>query len=127
MHSAKWIRALAAIAVPWNAIGIIIFLSDVGVIAGGGPPPGGIEAPLAIKVCFGVGTIAGVFGSAALALLRKWSRPLLWISLFALLVDWGWVFAFSGAASIPIGVAVLSIAILLVTLAEMARRRSLLA
>lgn len=126
MHAEKWIRALAAIAVPWNAIGIMIFLSDIGIVSGGGPPPGGIEAPLAIKVCFGVGTIAGIVGSVALALLRKWSRPLLWISLIALLVDWGWVFGFSGAASIPIGVAVISIAILLVTLAEWARRRSLL-
>jgi hypothetical protein len=127
MHIARSIRILAAIAVPWNAIGFIIFLSDIGVIAGGGPPAGGIEAPFVIKVCFAVGTVAGLVGSAGLALLRKVSRPLLWISLFALVVDWGWVFGFSGAASIPIGVAVLAIAVLLVVLVEVAHRRSLLA
>lgn len=126
MKAGVWIRVFAALAVPWNAIGMAIFLSDVGLIAGGGPPPGGLEAPLAIKIAFGIGTIAGLLGSAGLAMLRSWSRPVLWISLLALAIDWGWVFGFSGAASIPIGVAVLVVAVLLVACSELANRRLLL-
>lgn len=126
MRIAGWIRTIAALAVPWNAIGIMIFLSDIGVIAGGGPPPGGLEAPAAIKIAFGIGTMAAIAGSLGLLFLRKWSRALLWLSLVALVIDWGWVFAFSGAASIPIGAAVLCVAVLLAGCSEFACRRSLL-
>lgn len=126
MSARRRIQALATMAVPWNILGVVMFLAEVGALPGGGPPPGGAELPAAIKVCFGIGAVTGLAGAMGLALLRRWARPALWVSLTGLLIDWTWVFGFSGAASILIGVAVLSVAALLVVLAELAVRGALL-
>ncbi|HYW51304.1 MAG TPA: hypothetical protein VE861_11900 [Gemmatimonadaceae bacterium] len=122
----RWIRIIAGIAVPWNLIGVGMFLSHVGLLGAGGTPPGGAEMPALVTVAYGIGTITGLVGSIGLAMLRRWSRMVLWVSAVALIIDWGWVLGVSGAGNVAIGGTVLFVAGLLVVLAEMAERRSLL-
>jgi hypothetical protein len=54
---------------------------------------------------------------------RRWSRPLLWLALVALVIDFGWVFFGSGAGVQPLGVVVLMIALALALLGDSAARR----
>ena len=124
MPASRVIRSIGAVAVAWNAFGVFSYLQHVGVIGTGGPPPGGARMPAAVTGAFAVAVFAGLIGSIGLALLRRWARPVLWLSLGGTLIDWGWVFRYSGAASLPIGTSVVIVAIVLVLLAESAHRRS---
>jgi hypothetical protein len=122
MPATRTIRAVGAVAIPWNAIGVTSYLAHVGVIGSGGPPPGGADMPAAVVGAFAICTFGGLVASVGLALLRRWARPLFWIALVATVIDWGWVLLYSGAASVPLGVAVLVIALLLALLGESAHR-----
>lgn len=124
MPATRTVRAIGAVAVPWNAIGVASYLAHVGVIGSGGPPPGGAQMPAAVVGAFAICTFGGLIGAFGLALLRRWARPLLWVAFVATVIDWGWVLLYSGAASVPIGVAVLVIALLLALLGESAHRAS---
>ena len=122
MASAATIRFIAALAVLWQLIGVVSYLSYVGLIAAG-PAEGELDMPALIHTCYAIGVFAGLLGSAALAFLRWWARPLLWLSLIALLVDWGWVLTSTDDGTFAVGLTVLVVAIGLVVLAEKARRR----
>ena len=128
----RWFTAVALLAIVWNAFGVSMYLSSVGVF--GDPMSGLTEAeraaalsiPAAITGAFAVGTFAGLVGSGGLFLRRSWAQPLLILSMVALLVLEGWIIFFSGALEI-FGLAVPLIvsagAVLLVWLATHARQR----
>ena len=126
MLSKGLVRGIGAAALLWNAIGVANYLAYVGAIGGGAPPAGGTEMPAYVTAAFAIGVFAGLAGAAGLALLKRWARPLLWLSLVGLLVDWAWVFAYSDAASLAIGGSVLVVGVGLVILVEAAQRRALL-
>lgn len=119
----RWIRIVGAIAVPWNLIGLGTFLADTGLFGPSAVAPGVAAMPMLVFVAYGVSCITGVVGSVGLALLRRWSRALLWISAIAAVIDWGWVLAYAKGASVPLAVMVLVGAALMVALSEMATRR----
>lgn len=106
-----WFRIAALVALVWNAFGVVMFLSAIGVF--GDPTAGLSEAertiagsiPGWIMAAFGVGTFTGLAGSLGLLLGRRWAWPLLLISLVALLVLEGYILFFSGAAAVS-GVAI---------------------
>ncbi len=123
----RWIRIVGAVAVLWNLIGLGTFLADAGVFGPGAVSPGVAAMPMFVFVAYGVSCITGVVGSVGLALLRRWSRGLLWLSAVAVVIDWGWVLGVGTGGSLPLGVTVLVGAALLVLLAEMAARRGWLA
>lgn len=123
MANSRWVRIVGVFALLWNTVGVFNYLAHVGMVGGVGPPPGGAEMPAAITACFAVGVFAGVAGSIGLALLAGWARPLLWLSWLGTVIDWIWVFGWSGAASIPLGVTVVVIATLLALIGEFALRR----
>jgi hypothetical protein len=83
--------------------------------------------PILVFVAYGVACVTGVVGSVGLALLRRWSRALLWISAVATVIDWGWVLCYPSDPPVPLGVAVLFGAALFVLLSEMVKRRGWLA
>jgi hypothetical protein len=127
-----WFRAVALLAVVWNAFGVAMYLSSVGVF--GDPMAGLSEAeraavssiPIWITCAFAIGTFAGLIGSLGLVFLKAWARPVLIVSLIALLLLEGWIVFLSGARetfglAVPISVSVG--AILLVWLASHARNR----
>ena len=119
----RWIRVAGAIAVAWNLIGLGMFFADAGVFGPAAVSPGVAAMPRLVFVAFGIACVTGVAGSLGLALLRRWSRAVLWISAVATVIDRGWVLPFGSVASVPIGVAVLAGAGVLVWLVELAQRR----
>ncbi len=127
-----WLRALALLAAIWNAFGVAMYLSSVGMF--GDPMAGLSQAERAaassipdwITGAFAIGTFAGLIGSVGLLLGRAWAQPLLLVSLLALLVLEGWIVFFSGALEqfgLAVPVAVSAGAILIAWLATHARRR----
>ena len=126
MSDLKWARILGVLATLWNAVGVFSYLAHVGVVGSGAAPANGVAMPAAVTAFFAIGVFGGVAGSIALAMLSKWARPLLWLSWIGTVVDWIWVFGWSGAASVPLGVTVLLLATLFALVAEWAARRSAL-
>ena len=127
-----WFRAVGLVAVIWNAFGVAMYLSSVGVF---GDPMAGLNeqeraaassSPAWITGAFAIGTFAGLIGSLGLLLRKAWAQPVLIVSLIALLVLEGWIVFVSDAAeafglAVPIMVSLG--AILLAWLAIHARSR----
>jgi len=131
-----WFRLVALIAILWNAFGVVMYLSSVGIF--GDPLAGLTEAERAIAssipewitAAFAIGTFAGLAGSVGLLLGRRWAWPMLLVSLVALLILEGWIVFVSGAAElhgIAVPVTVTVGALLLAWLAYHARQRGWLA
>ncbi len=131
-----WFRVVALLAIAWNAFGVAMYLSSVGIF--GDPAAGLSEAervaaasiPGWITGAFAIGTFAGLIGSVGLLLRKAWAQPVLILSLIALLILEGWIVFLSGALEIfGLGVPVMvSVgAVLLAWLASHARRRGWLA
>lgn len=127
-----WFRIVALVAILWNAFGVVMYLSSVGVF--GDPLAGLSEAertiassiPGWITAAFAIGTFAGLAGSLGLLLGRRWAWPMLLLSLVALLILEGWIVFVSGAVElhgIAVPVTVTVGALLLAWLAYHARQR----
>ncbi|WP_114951353.1 hypothetical protein [Sphingosinicella terrae] len=120
----SWLRLVGFIALLWNLVGVAFYFGHVGILGGVfAPPAPGIAMPFWVSGAYAVGVFAGAIGSFGLALAREWSRLVLWISLIALAIDWGWVFLASGAGLQPLGIGVLAIAFLLVRLAATGEKK----
>jgi hypothetical protein len=97
-----WFRVVALLAVLWNAFGVAMYLSSVGMF--GDPTAGLSEAERAaaasipewIYGAFAIGTFAGLIGSLGLVLRKAWAKRVLIGSAIALLVLEGWIVFFSG-------------------------------
>lgn len=128
----RWFRPVTLLAILWNAFGVAMYLSAVGMF--GDPATGLSEADRAaaaaipgwIMGAFATGTFAGLIGSLALLFRQGWAVPVLIVSLAALLVLEGWIVFLSGAlASFGLSVPVMVSlgAVLLAWLAIHARGR----
>ena len=127
-----WFRIVALIAIAWNAMGVAMYLSSVGVF---GDPMAGLSEPERaaassipgwITGAFAIGTFTGLIGSFGLLLRKTWSQLVLMVSAIALLVLEGWIIFFSDALemfglAIPVTVSVG--AIVLAWLATRARQQ----
>jgi hypothetical protein len=123
---------VALLAVLWNAFGVVMYLSSVGMF--GDPMAGLSEAeraaassiPAWITGAFAIGTFTGLIGSIGLLLRKRWAQSALIVSLIALLVLEGWIVFFSGALEhfgLAVPIMVSAGAVLLAWLATHARRR----
>ena len=127
-----WFRIAALVALLWNAFGVAMYLSSVGLF---GDPTAGLNEteraaaesiPGWITGAFAIGTFAGLIGSAGLVLRRAWAQPVLIVSLIALLVLEGWIVFFSGALEsfgLAVPIMVTAGALILAWLATHARGR----
>jgi hypothetical protein len=127
-----WFTAVALLALLWNAFGVAMYLSTVGMF---GDPMEGLSAaertaaasiPGWIKGAFAIGTFAGLIGSIGLIIGKAWAQPALVLSLIALLVMEGWIIFLSGmreATGLAIPISVVAGAVLLAWLANAARNR----
>lgn len=127
-----WFTAAALVAILWNAFGVAMYLSTVGMF---GDPTEGMSAaersaaasiPAWIKGAFAIGTFAGLIGSIGLLMGKAWAQPVLVVSLIALLIMEGWVIFLSGmreVSGIAIPLSVVAGAVLLAWLATTARSR----
>ncbi len=98
-----WFRVAAAIALLWNLMGAWQYLSYVGVVPmmrEMTPDEGALigGAPAWYTAAFAIAVFAGVLGALGLLLARAWSRPVLVVSLVAVIVQFTWWVFLSGAA-----------------------------
>jgi small basic protein len=127
-----WFRLAAIVACLWNAMGVVMYLSSVGVF---GDPTAGLDEgqraaassiPPWITGAFAIGTFAGLIGSIGLLLRKAWAQPVLIVSLVGLLVLEGWILFVSGhrdSFGLAVPIMVSAGAILLAWLATHARKR----
>lgn len=130
-----WFRLLALLALLWNLIGVAMYLQSVGLF---GDPLAGLdeaERTLAASVpgwvigIFALAVFSGLLGALGLVLGRSWSKPLLVVSLVALLVQSGWIVLISdarevhGLAGIAMPALLVLVGLLLVWLAQGGVRR----
>jgi hypothetical protein len=98
-----WFRVAAVIAIIWNAFGVAMYLSSVGIFGDPTARMTDVERAAASSIpgwitgAFAIGTFAGLIGSVGLLVRQRWAQPVLIVSLLALLVLEGWIVFFSGA------------------------------
>ena len=130
----RWFRVVAVVAVLWNLLGVWQYLSFVGVVPLMRPLTADeaallAGAPLWYTAAFAIAVHAGLLGAIGLVLARRWARPVLVLSLVAMIVQFSWWSFMSGAAELlgpsvhvaPVVVGL--VGLLLVWLAAMGVRR----
>lgn len=102
MHAAQRpmsFRVVAVVALLWNLFGLFSFYTNVtatpAVIASWPEAQQQIAAatPRWVFVAFAIATIGGVLGSLGLLLGKRWAVPVLLLSLLAIVVQFGSIYA----------------------------------
>jgi hypothetical protein len=121
----KTVRIIGALGILWNLAGVGSYLAHVGLFGpeAAAPPPGAAPMPVAIAAAYAIAVFAGLAGSVGLTMLQRWAAPMLWLSFAASVINWGWVFGYSAAGEVPLGVAVIVIALVLALVAGRAPQR----
>ena len=111
--NSKTVRIIGVLGVLWNLIGVGSYLAHVGIFGpeAAATPPGAAPMPDAITAAFAVAVFSGLVGSVGLTLLKRWAGPVLWLSFVASVINWGWVLAYGNAGELPLGIAVIVIAL----------------
>ena len=124
----SWLRIVAVLGLVWNLYGVYNYLMTVGVVAGA--DAAAVAAmPSWVTGAFAVAVFAGALGCLGLAMLKRWSKLLLIVSLLGVLAMDLWMFVLSGLGSTMAGaemgitIAVVVVAILLAWLAHDAARK----
>jgi hypothetical protein len=117
--NSKTVRFIGAVGIGWNMIGVASYLAHVGMFGpeAAATPPGAPPMPVAITAAFAIAVFSGVAGSAGLAILKSWAKPLLWLSFITSVIDWVWVLGFSVGGAVPLGIAVIAISLGLAVIA----------
>jgi hypothetical protein len=130
----KWFRPVAVVALVWNLLGCVAYLSDVMLTPDDVAKMSADQQALyAARPAWAVGATAvavwfGAAGSLGLVLRRRWSYPLLLASLAGVVVQDAALFgmtnvvAVAGATALVLQGLVLAIAIALVLMARRAIR-----
>lgn len=101
MTKPLWFRLLAAVLVFWNAMGVVACIQQVRLGADAMGEATAYDRALYASMPFwydwvyAVATLAGLAGTLALLAGRRIAKPLLAISLLAVLVQFGYLFATS--------------------------------
>jgi hypothetical protein len=130
-----WFRLLAVLGLAWNAFGVYMYLMKVGTF---GDPLAGLDqahrdlaatVPSWVVGAFAVAVFAGLVGTLLLVMLKRLAKPLLILSLLAVLIQCGWIVGMSDARAVEGNMAfvmpgvVTLVALLLVWLAMVGDRR----
>ena len=127
-----WFRILSVLALLWTFFGIAVYLAHVGIVeVERSEAQRALEAtvPAWVTAAFAVAVFVGSMGALGLVLLKRWAKPLLVLSLVAVLLQEGWTIFVSGARAIgglgalAMPLLVVLVAILLVWLANAGIRR----
>ena len=101
-----WFRLLAFVGLAWNLIGVAMYLQKVGLF---GDPLAGLteteralaeSVPAWVTAAFAIAVFSGLLGALALVMLRRVARPLLILSLIAVLAQCGWIVLLSDARAV---------------------------
>ena len=129
-----WFWIVAVLGLLWELFGVAMYLMHVGVL------PNSQEmseaerslmesSPVWVTGLFAIGVFAGALGTLGLVLRRSWARPLLILSMIAVILQFGgWLLATDAIAVIGPSVfampaVIVAVAILLAWLASIAVRR----
>ena len=130
-----WFRLAAILALVWNLLGLAMLAAHFGLF--GDLTSGMTESERALEqstpgwvmIAFAIAVAAGFLGSIGLVMGQAWARPLLYLSLAAVLLQHGWTLFVSDAILVhgTIGwllpFVIVDAAILLAILATVAARR----
>jgi hypothetical protein len=101
-----WFRLLAVLGLAWNGFGVYMYLAKVGTF---GDPLAGLDqahrdlaatVPGWVTAAFAVAVFAGFIGTLLLVMLKRLARPLLILSLLAVLIQCGWIVGMSNARAV---------------------------
>jgi hypothetical protein len=133
-----WYWAVALLGLLWELFGVAMYLMHVGVLPNAKEMSDAerslMEAsPMWVTGLFAIGVFAGALGVLGLVLRRRWARPLLLLSLVAVILQFGgWLLMTDAMAVIGPSVFVMpaiivAVAILLAWISTTALRRGWLA
>jgi hypothetical protein len=133
-----WFWAVAVLGLLWELFGVAMYLMHVGVLPNAQEMSEAerslMEAsPMWVTGLFAIGVFSGALGALGLVLRRRWARPLLLLSLAAVILQFGgWLLMTDAIAVIGPSVFVMpaiivAVAILLAWVATTASRRGWLA
>ena len=129
-----WFWILAVLGLLWELFGVAMYLMHVGML----PQAGEISdaerslmesSPTWVTALFAIGVFAGALGALGLVLRQRWARPLLILSLLAVVLQFGgWLLmtdamAVIGPSVVVMPAVIVLVAILLVWVAGTAARR----
>ncbi|WP_407352839.1 hypothetical protein [Luteimonas sp. R10] len=85
-------HAIAALAVAWNLLGVVLFVVRIAMTPKlaeqvGGAAAAAAEMPAWVDLAFGAAVVTGLSGAIALLLRRRWAVPMLLVSLGAAAVQ----------------------------------------
>lgn len=120
--TSKAVRIVGAVGILWNLVGVASYLAYVGLFGDGTAMASEARMPVIVTSAFAISVFAGVIGCVGLAMLSGWAAPVLWLSLAAAVVNWGWVLLYSSQAELPLGISVLVGGLALALIAQRAPR-----
>ena len=129
-----WFWIVAVLGLLWELFGVAMYLMHVGVLPNSGEMSEAERSlmessPTWVTGLFAIGVFAGALGALGLVLRMRWARPLLLLSLVAVILQFGgWLLTTDAVAVIGPSVFVMpavivAVAILLVWVATVALRR----
>ena len=130
-----WFWVVAVLGLLWEAFGVATYLMHVRVLPNDTSRMSEAEIALAgsmpvwATAAYAIAVFAGLLGAVGLALRKGWSRTLLFLSLLALLVQFGWWVLMSGAMEVigpsmlTMPAVVIVVGIVLVLIANHAAKR----
>jgi len=129
-----WFWAVAVLGLLWELFGVAMYLMHVGVLPNSQEMSDAERSlmessPMWVTGLFAIGVFAGALGALGLVLRMRWARPLLLLSLVAVILQFGgWLLTTDAVAVIGPSVFVMpavivAVAILLVWVATVALRR----
>jgi hypothetical protein len=133
-----WFWIVAVLGLLWELFGVAMYLMHVGVIPNSSEMSEAERSlmdssPVWVTGLFAIGVFAGALGALGLALRKRWARPLLILSLIAVILQFGgWLLTTDAISVIGPSVFVMPavivvVAILLAWLATVGVRRGWLA
>ena len=122
--SPTWFRVVAVAGLLWELFGVAMYLMHVGILPNDTSQMSEAErslmasSPTFVTALFAIGVFAGAIGALGLVMRRRWARPVLIVSLVAVVLQFGsWLLLTDAIAVVGPTVFVMPLIIVLVALA----------
>ena len=119
-----WFRVVAVAGLLWELFGVAMYLMHVGILPNDTSQMSEAErslmasSPTFVTALFAIGVFAGAIGALGLVMRRRWARPVLIVSLVAVVLQFGsWLLLTDAIAVVGPSVFVMPLIIVLVALA----------
>ena len=119
-----WFRVVAVAGLLWELFGVAMYLMHVGILPNDTSQMSEAEqslmasSPTFVTALFAIGVFAGAIGALGLVMRRRWARPVVIVSLVAVVLQFGsWLLLTDAIAVVGPTVFVMPLMIVLVALA----------